>query len=73
MDSWDDDRTKEAMRGTAEILANFTNQLKMRLTPHDHDMTPDEALFLLHQITSFADSMSDTCEAARQAEMRKPN
>ncbi len=46
MDSWDDDRTKEAMRDTAEILANFTNQLKMRLMPHDHDMTPDDVLLL---------------------------
>ena len=68
MDSWADDRTKEAMRGAAEMLANFSNQLKMRLMPHDHDMTPDDALLLLRQITSFADSMSDTCEAAKQME-----
>lgn len=73
MDSWDDDCTRDAMRGTAEMLANFSNQLKMRLTQQDHDMTPDDVLFLLNQITSFADSISNTCEVAKQAAMGKPN
>lgn len=64
MDAWDDDDTRESIRVTAEMLANFANQLKMRLTPHDHDMTPDNVLFLVDMITSFADLISDTCEAA---------
>ena len=61
------------MRGSAEMLANFANQLKMRLTPYDHGMMPDDVLFLLDQITSFAESMTNTCEAAKQAVVLKPN
>ena len=73
MDSWSDDYTRDAMRGSSEVLANFSDQLKMRLTPHDHNMTPDDVLFLLHQVTSFAESMRNTCEVAKQAAMLKPN
>ena len=71
MNSWDDDRTKEAMRANATMLANFSNQLKMRMTLDDYDMTPDDVLSLLHQITSFAESMTNICEAAKQSEMRR--
>jgi hypothetical protein len=35
MDSWNDDYTRDAMRGTAEMLTNVSNQLKIKLTPHD--------------------------------------
>jgi len=73
MDSWGDNYTRDAMRGSAEMLANFSNQLKMRLTPEDHNMTPDDVLFLLNQVTSFVDSISNACEVAKQAVMVKPN
>jgi len=73
MDSWNDDYPRDAMRRSAEMLANFSNQLKMRLTPHDHNMTPDDVLFLLNQITSLADSMSNVCEVTKQHEMSKPS
>ena len=73
MDSWSDNYTRDSMHGTAEMLANFANQLKMRLTPQDHGMTPDDVLFLLNHITSFTDAMSNTCEVAKEAEMRKLN
>lgn len=73
MELWSDNYTRDSMRGTAEMLANFANQLKMRLTPQDHAMTPDDVLFLLSHITSFADAMSDTCENAKQVAMLKPN
>lgn len=73
MDSWSDDYTRDVMRRSTEMLANFSNQIKMRLTPHDHNMTPDDVLFLLNQITSLTDSMSNVCEVAKQAGMLKPN
>jgi hypothetical protein len=37
----------------------------MRLTPQDHAMTPDDVLFLLSHITSFADATA--IHAKRQA------
>ena len=73
MDSWGDNYTRDAMRGSAEMLANFSNQLKMRLKPEDHNMTPDDVLFLLDRITSFADLMSNACEVAKETAMDKPN
>lgn len=73
MDSWNEDYPREAMRRSAEMLANFSNQLQMRLKPEDHDMTPDDVLSLLHQITSLADAMSNMCEVTKRYEMGKPS
>ena len=73
MDSWNEDYPRDTMRRSAEMLANFANQLKMRLKPEDHDMTPDDVLFLLNQITSLTDSMSNVCEVAKQVSMGKPS
>lgn len=64
MNSWDDNDTKEAMRASAAILANFSTQLQVRLAADDYNMTPDEALFLLRQITGFAESMIHLAEQA---------
>jgi hypothetical protein len=71
MDLWGDDNTRNAWR--RRDVGQLLESAKMRLTPQDHAMTPDDVLFLLSHITSFADAMSDTCENAKQVAMLKPN
>lgn len=56
--------TYGAMAASAAQLAIFANELQRKLAVQGHDMDPDDAIFLLRQITSFAESMNHTCEAA---------
>ena len=59
MNSWDDDHTKQLMRGSAAILNNFATQLNVKLGKEDFDITPEDALFLLGQINRFGESMTN--------------
>ena len=59
MNSWEDDRTKKSMRGSAAILNNFATQLNVKLGKEDFDITPEDALFLLGQINRFGESMTN--------------
>lgn len=61
MNTWGDDYTREAMRASAGILANFANELQQKLTD---GMTPEESIFLLGQISSYAASMTYLAEMA---------
>jgi hypothetical protein len=63
--SWDSDHTKEAMRASAAVLGNFSDELQRKLADQAQPMTADEALLLLQQITGFAESMSDLAALAR--------
>jgi hypothetical protein len=61
MNTWDDDYTREAIRASAEMLADFANELQQKLTD---GMTPEEAIYLLRQISNYAASMTHLAEMA---------
>lgn len=49
------------MKASAAILASFAAELQRKLAD---DMTPEESIFLLRQISSYAESMTHLAEHA---------
>jgi hypothetical protein len=49
------------MKASAGMLADFANELQRKLTD---GMTPEESIFLLRQISSYAESMTHLAEHA---------
>jgi hypothetical protein len=67
MNTWNDDYARELMTSSAEVLVNFSVELKRKLADQDQDQasSADEALLLLRQITSFSESMTRLAEKTK--------
>ena len=55
----------ETMTASAMCLASFTYELQLKLKERGSDLEPDDALLLLRQITSLAESMRHAADVAK--------
>jgi hypothetical protein len=65
MDNWDDYTHKAALAG-AFCLANFSTELRDRLSGQGNELTHDDTDYFLRQIIGMAESMRVTVAAGKR-------